>query len=1079
MNRSPLTVYNASAGSGKTFTIAAEYIAILLQGGPYMHRHILAVTFTNKATEEMKTRIVNNLAGLAGRIDGDAEFLRAVRERLPEGFTDELIGERSKQVLTALLHDYDHFHIMTIDSFFGWLLALLARELGLTTEYKMNLDAKLSIEKGVKRLMKRAEADPGVLQMLVSYTMGKIAEGNSWDVSRELIHFAEQLYNENYMLNEDIINSSLSQNGVETLKNSFINEKKRIVKQWRSWGSDLDLFIQQEAGGYECFNDLKRTLGSFLRKLSAGECAEVSVKVRQLAESSPMDEASGVAVTNSWLKKSNRDKWNDIAPWGEKIKQRLADLIVQYDHSVVLYNTATLCLKRFSPLCLLNETGYEIERQNEEEGLFMLAKTPKLFYELVKDTDAPFVFEKAGTRYSHVLIDEFQDTSLIQWENFKNLLMGNLASGDKCLLVGDVKQSIYRFRGGDYRLLQNINNDMPNIRPHIVSLDTNFRSTDEVIDFNNAFFPKMSEIIFAVHKDGNDSVDAQWIREHVYHKDGVFQEKRGKTGGVVWIEGVAYNDNKDDEPMNDKEVDGSADATANYEVEQRMARVVCDLHKQGLPYNEIAILIRNKKEADSILAYFNQYYNEIPICSDEAFLLSSSRAVQALIHALRYLSNSNDKIAEEVVKAYLNKSFKDEMDETALDDVMSLLRPAHLGKTLYETCEQLIKILGLHTNEEETPYLLYLLDKVLEFVGANPADNDNFLKYWDEKLSSASITGGKLDGIRILTIHKSKGLAFHTVMVPFCNWPIERDMSNELIWCRPKHAPFDALPLFPITTYNKEIKKSDFAGDYQIEHLQQRIENLNLLYVAFTRPKQNLYAWFYIYPSESKGKESIGRFVQQAVADVSVARHISKSHVNPNYLHKNTYSDDAAEISCKFSVHDAKYNFVQSKNAELFLNANIDDKGVCYLERGKLYHALLSQISTAADVDKVCRQYFLQGLITDQQTCLECAEYLRSRLNQVKDLGWFDGKWQLKNECEILYQDENGNYKNCRPDRVMIDGNKAVVVDYKSGRYPHKKNKDKYEKQVRQYMNHLQQMHYTEVKGYIWYIDAEVVETVI
>ena len=1072
MKNSALTVYNASAGSGKTFTIAAEYIAILLEGGENMHRRILAVTFTNKATEEMKSRILLNLEKLAKGNDPNDDFLKAVKERLPKDYDEERIRSAARKALNNLLHDYDNFNIMTIDAFFQWLLALLAQELGLTAEYKINLNAQLSIEKGVERLLQRAKGDNQLLEMLVKYVQGKISENKSWDISKEIANFAKQLYREAYMLNEERINDSLDKRNIDELKEEFQEICRKIKKEWKGQAEKLEKYIVEEGRGWDKYNGLQKTLGGYLNKLKDGNNTPPTDAVVRLSTHSPYDDREKDAGL-VWLKKGNRKEWDDLAPRAEGIRERLEQLIAYVTTSSETYNTAQLVLLRINPLCLLGETRNSIEQVNEEEGHFMLAKTPKLFFDLVKGVDAPFVFEKAGTRYSHILIDEFQDTSQIQWQNFKTLLLGNLSQGDRCLLVGDVKQSIYRFRGGDYRLLQNINDDMGYVKPQFVSLDTNFRSTDEIIAFNNAFFPAAAETLFG--KGDDTTTDEKWMLESVYHTDGVGQKARGKTGGVVWMEGIEV----EEKGKRSDEADSEEDAveTDDYAVESRMGDVVSLLHSQGLPYSEIAILVRYTREAKSILSYFAEKYPEVPISSDEAFLLSASSAVQTLIHALKYKLHPHDTIAEAFVRRYA----KDEVDD--IKDVFA----GTSGKSLYELCEALIKRLGLNRDKNETPYLLYFLDQVLDFVTSKTGNIAAFLKHWEETLNGKAIPGGEVEGIRILTIHKSKGLAFHTVMVPYCDWDMERDRNDDLIWCETKKSPFDQLPLLPIPTNSKYIKNSDFKAEYQHEHLQQRIENLNLLYVAFTRPKHNLYAWYKIKPSKDKEEakeqkqKNIADIIHAAVNKDKVKERLSTALVTPNYVYTTSENDaQGNQLGCAIENLQERYHFVQSRQAIQFVNEHQEDNAHSYLDRGKMYHALLSEVKTAKDINAVCQRFARQGLLGSDIDEASMRAYLVNRLKFVENRGWFDASWTLKNECEILYRDDEGNYKSCRPDRVMIKGKHAIVVDYKSGKYRSKETQTSrdYHQQVSDYMNHLWRMGYEHIEGYLWYIDAEVIESV-
>ena len=269
--------------------------------------------------------------------------------------------------------------------------------------------------------------------------------------------------------------------------------------------------------------------------------------------------------------------------------------------------------------------------------------------------------------------------------------------------------------------------------------------------------------------------------------------------------------------------------------------------------------------------------------------------------------------------------------------------------------------------------------------------------------------------------------------------------------------------------------------------MQQRIENLNLLYVAFTRPKHNLYAWYKVKVSKEEDKateakqKNIADIIHAAIHKDGVKEKVSPAIFNPDYTYKSkTDETKDNQLGCAIENHKERYQFVQSNQAMQFVNELKEGKVDSYLDRGKMYHALLSEVKTANDINAVCRKYAKLGLLGKDIDEASMQAYLTNRLKFVENRGWFDHSWTLKNECEILYRDKEGNYKTCRPDRVMIQGKQAIVVDYKSGKYRSldtKTSKD-YHEQVREYMQHLQSMGYEKTEGYLWYIDAEVIEPV-
>ena len=443
-----------------------------------------------------------------------------------------------------------------------------------------------------------------------------------------------------------------------------------------------------------------------------------------------------------WLKKADKTNGSLLARVA-RYQQMLLDVEAVRKKSAHAVYSAQLSQKLINPLQLLGEIHEELTAINNENNRFMLAKTPLLFQRLVAAQDAPFVLEKAGTTFQHILIDEFQDTSYLQWDSFKKLLIESVASGGKCLLVGDVKQGIYRFRGGDWKILENIQDEFRHIRPSIESLQTNYRSANAIVDFNNAFFRIASEQLDKIGK-GN-RIQALY--------DDVEQTSDERSAGNVRIRIDA-----EEMPMGD------------------FAEQILRLHREGVAYRDMAILLRYNRQSKPLLEYFSTHHPDIPIVSDEAYLLSSSKCVQLLIHALHYLHDPTNTIALALVAAVYNHHIlKNDIDwyellqPEALPTAFIELQKSHLALPLYELCEQLIEIFRLNEQKDEAPYLFCYLDQVLDFLNDNTTDIATFLSQWEETYQKKAVAMGNLDGIKILTIHKAKGLAFHTVLLPHCD----------------------------------------------------------------------------------------------------------------------------------------------------------------------------------------------------------------------------------------------------------------------------------------------------------------------
>ena len=1059
---STLTVYKASAGSGKTFTLAAEYIARLLQEEPGMYRHILAVTFTNKATAEMKERILQRLWDLSMLPEGthpeDNDFLCKIVELLP-GVSIPQIRKRAADALHALTHDYDRFHVETIDAFFQSLLSNLAHELGLAAGFKVDLDDKEVISKGVERLMADLPNTPQVMDWVLHYIQERIEDNKRWDITAEVNTLGRELMKEHFMRHDQELQKLLNDNkALSAYRGKLKKMKEDATNLLQTAANVLSDSIENGGNGYDDFSRGSTTLKPFVERMKKGDFEGPSDAVMKWME-----------TYEKWLRKADLKK-AAMVERAENMRLQLCEVETARQHGESIVNSCTLSMRHLNPLRLLNEISRQVNTINEENNRFMLAKTPQLFDRLVKSNDASFVFEKAGTTFQHVMIDEFQDTSTLQWKNFKKLLVENMASGNGCLLVGDVKQSIYRFRGGDWGILNRIETEFKNTKPTVNNLAQNFRSSENVISFNNAFFPLAARVLDQHGETGE-------VIQTIYSD--VAQEINSKAGGMVRIQLYPEKKKGEEEP--------------EICMEDDLALQIRQLHdEEGLSYNKIAILVRYNSSATKILNHFALHFTDIPLISDEAFLLSSSPAVQLIIHALRCLYDETDTIAA----AYVARSYRNDilgedkewceviaMGNEAFPAGFQIEKRSELqGMPLYELCETLIKLFALHQHPGASPYLFAFLDQVLAFLEDNSSDLGRFLNYWDEALYKKAVPAGEVEGVRILTIHKSKGLAFHTVLLPYCDWAIEKDHLDELLWCEPPVAPYNEVPLIPVPLASgKTVKNSIYAEDYEREHLQRRIENLNLLYVAFTRAQQHLFIWAKAKDTLS-GEPTIGDLIRQSLLQLNDDcltkeeeqdvwyYEVKSSKVTPRAPRPegpvNPLEIHPATEFVELQSFDSNIEFLQSNKAKEFLADNEEDlQQEGYISQGKLLHRLFANIETTADIDNALLDFAQQGLIATGKPMEGLRKLIDKRMENPIVSRWFNGTWQLFNECTILSRDKEGRLCPQRPDRVMVHDGKAVVVDFKFG-----KPQQRYHEQVAHYADLLKRMGYQPVEAYLWYV---------
>lgn len=1026
-----LTIYTASAGSGKTFTLAAKYTAFLLSGDEEAHRRLLAVTFTNKATGEMKERILEKLYGIAYGQDPNDGFLKLVIENLPEpersmGVT--LLRERAKVRLSQLIHDYDHFAVETIDAFFQALLANLAHELGLAANFRIEVDDKEVIARAVDNLMKRIsgavedlDAHNRALRHWISrFIEQRLDDNYSWKINDDVKGFARQLYADAYQLNKKSLEAFLKDNkSMREYEQRLREEERRIINDIRQEAEKVDAYIishgDDPTNRDECYNKAFGTKNGY-RWLQP---TILSLKNGQI----------DINPSNSLLTFANSDK--PAAP----VVKDLLDKVIQDKYT---YNSLHLSRTNINKLRLLSEIDHEIDCINEEENHFMLADTPRLLERMIGESDAPFVMERMGNRFEHVMIDEFQDTSPLQWKNFETLLINNTAQGHECLIVGDIKQAIYRFRGGDSHKLTELSAAN---RKTTHNLGRNFRSAEQVVLFNNALFTQVA-----------DSIGLDWATD-------AWQDTNRQKGGYVRI---ALTDGKDEE----------------WSLEEDIAREIRLIMKeQQIPLSKIAVLLRNNKDANDLIDYFRLNHPDLTMVSSEAFLLSSSHCVQKLIAALRYLNERGSDHHDAISQAYLLRDADLPADFTEHEKELASM-------PLYELCEAIIKIFALSDVAGEAPFIFFFLDQVMEYLEEHTSSLRDFIHYWDEFLCKKSIPGGEVDGIRILTIHKSKGLAFHTVLIPYCNLKYEEDRTKDtVLWCDTKGEPIiSELPVLPISP-TKEMEDSIYKEEYLADHLSQITENLNLLYVAFTRAEHNLLVW-----SEVGGTTlTSGAVLQKALPSLQLPEGLAHSTTEGEHLTTYTYGDVAPVEDenreneeeqnplcykpnpepIAFNNSHAKLKFRQSTMARDFIKSltDYDEQREAYRVQGILLHEALSRIITTEDIDRALQSMLAEGLITPQWIKAH-RDFLVNRVKSAHAHEWFSPHWRVFNEQAIICPHQTrGMLTTCRPDRVITDGQRTIVIDFKFARHD-----SNHLNQVKRYCQLLREMGHPAVEGYLWYV---------
>ncbi len=1066
--RPQLTVYKASAGSGKTFTLACEYMTLVIDN-PLAYRTILAVTFTNKATEEMKLRILSQLYGISRHLPSSADYLKKIKEALPH-LSEQQIEKNAQTALGLLIHNYNYFRVETIDTFFQSVLRNLARELDLTANLRIGLNDYQVEQQAVDELIESLVDTDLLLFWIMDYIQENIADDKSWNVIGQIKKFGENIFKDFYKDHAAKLEECIQQEGffkAYTAKIRKIRDTARgNIQQYAASFFDA---LEENNLSSDDLAGKTRGIWSYFNKLRQGKIDDSDL-LNGTVEKCRNDE-------KAWVKGSDAVDGN---PAFECVKaclfRMLNDSEADRPKNVRAIKSADLTLKHLNQLRLLGSIDRKVREMNQEANRFLLSDTQTLLHSLIQDSDSPFIFEKIGTQLEHVMIDEFQDTSTVQWKNFKVLLeetMSHENAGN--LIVGDVKQSIYRWRSGDWRLLNNIKEEFESEGKsvEIKDLDTNYRSDRNIIDFNNAFFTVAEVKEREAVQEANPQEARQLKNAYAAVKQKVRKEKPDQ--GYVQMRLFASTADKET-------------------VMAETLATVSQLVEQGVEYRQIAILVRSNRTIQDIADYF-MANSDYPMVSDEAFRLDASQAVCTLVAALRLLTSPQDEIGRTVLRKFALRFLGSEAAVDLLDEQREQL----LQMPLFDLTERLFTEFRLGEIEEmkqQSAYVCAFYDQLNSFLTDNSSDIDSFLEEWDNSIHEKSIHSDSIDGIRLITIHKSKGLEFDHVVMPFCDWTLEK---SNTIWCSPQEEPYSELPLVPVDFSAKQMKGSIYEEDYHHEHLQNVVDNLNLLYVAFTRASHSLFVLAkrgtaasrssiieQSLPEVKKELSSLSPSVTLEGCDSDaktsdilfeygdLATSVPKKEKKEKKASTNVFTMPQESITIDIAATPELPEFRQSNKSRDFIEGDEEEEQQKhYIKMGTVMHSLFSTIHHADDVEGALRQLELDGVLYDENISREKVEKMvRKRLETPMVKDWFSQRWTVFNECAILSV-EDGKVKEHRPDRVMRREGETVVVDFKFG-----KPKEEHHRQVRQYMDLLSGMGHENVRGYLWYVYPNRIEEV-
>ncbi len=1103
-----LKVYTASAGSGKTHSLTKEFLSLVLkEKTPLAFKGIQAVTFTNKATEEMKGRILEELYLISQEEkEGSASvFFEELKKELH--CSDEELHRRAKLILNAILQDYSSFRIKTIDSFFQEVLRNLARELGLQGNFRPLVETKQIFEQAVLGILTDLdnpnikEKDKSGIKLLVENLVHNLVQdGKNSDPRKEIRKIVSELGKEEVQLfqEEGLL---MLPDELDKYKKYCLQERKRLITQLKNIANDiinslislgfLDQYVEDfralgsnASGGFAPFIKLyKRDFLQISKEIGGGKLNLLSRNFEK-----------ALIKNETLLKKDYRDRAGELSSSGVIDKMLGYKALLEdgsFERKLLSLNLILDFVDSYSFILKVDEKVKELQK---EDNVILLKDTSRLINQMLKDKSGVFfLYEKLGTRILHHMIDEFQDTSRLQYENFRPLLEESLSNNNMSLVVGDVKQSIYRFRNSDSSLLRNdIIQDFGSEVKQI-NLGANWRSEAEIIEFNNNLYDKLPETIsneFAekLKKLNIPNLELDPDIFNVYYDKSEVKQELGRKGEGGLVVVYPYKEEELDKGLEQNE-DEDAIPSA---VPPNFIATIANLQERGYKPSDIAILVRRKKEAGLIAEALSIEQEKgkaseakvsYDFVSSEALELQNAQSVQFLICVLRYIANPSSKLCQlhlrESYQALNQGRSKEKLFADEYAPEFEQLR-AFGYRGLYEALELIFLNYKDIIPKSEVAYQIKFLDLAFSFQQNYTANISDFLQMYEERGATQTIVSPEDEQKLILmTAHKSKGLGFPVVLIPFASWeftPKSSGLINNILW---EDAPFleeIGIPdrkKIPIR-YSSKLENSLFAKGMYEEQIRTALDELNLLYVATTRAKKELHLW---YPQDNKtGKISSwlnSYFAQNKDGYITFDK--DKSYEEQGINNQNcAKGGENVEKTSSIKIEQLDSFAINKRIAVL-------RQGLDYFEEdnprlyGNMMHHILSNIITLDDIEEAVDSAVAQGLLVlgeADKTKKAITDWLHSLDDYQR---WFDGSAKVLNERAIL----GGTEGLRRPDRVLIYDveDRVEIVDYKFGKYSNRSH-HKYQKQLDGYKNLLLAMGYKDVTAYIWYVREGLIKEI-
>lgn len=1075
---SKLQIYTASAGSGKTSKLATVYVQLALRY-PEAFKSILAVTFTNKATQEMKERIIRFLYNLSSVPESDHEINSLLHQLKSSGIRGKLdeLSTNALKILKNILHNYSHFSVSTIDSFFTRIVHSFAREIGISYGYQIELNQQKVLDEVIERLLDKLQKGMELTDFLIDYLNYRIDNSGSWNIERDLKNLSRELLSETYWEKRfsQISGDKFVKKQKESVR-SFIKELKEykieFVSKAQRIGSQINTIFENSQLSENDFYNKSRGLASYLKNLTNATVDDFKV---------PTD-AQKFAIENPESK-----FFTEKTPIDNRTKEKLKDLLCELrklfyeQRGVQIYKSIEVILQNIFLVEIFKDIFEELISYRVENKVLLQADINLILRKIISTDTSPFILERAALLYKHFLFDEFQDTSMFQWHNFKPLIENSLSENHESLIVGDVKQAIYRWRNGDMKLLAGkIFDDLKSFSSNIdvLNLEDNHRSYQNIVIFNNLFFSKLPEFLQfrseLLTKTYSISV-AQKVPED-------------KSGGYVNVRFIS---------------EAAESYSLKEQVEENLLGVINEVLNDGYDLKDILILVRRNITGSNIAELLVK--NGKPVTSSDSLLIYKSSKVKLIIGILKLLCDKENKLARfEVLYEYLfnikevfdtglyeapinHKNFAQKL-KTELplalfsnNEEEFSFNPLLNSLSLYEVCELIIQIFKLDAAD---PYILKFLETIDKYMKNYEGDIVSFLMWWDDNKKDISIAfPEEADAIRIMTIHSAKGLSGKVVIIPYTDWELGLDGGKDYIWVSSdselvgKYAPY-------YVRAKKDLEITLFKNDYLNEQELKHFDNINLLYVAFTRAVERLYV--FVQSEEKSGQLPKGKMtgvnnlpslIENVVRNLGLAGcdnpdgfEFGNKNIGPEKTRKkiNKYPDLQYYNLDKLISLNYFSRIVSKPYKEDDLQLLFNDERRQIVKRGIILHKILSKLRYRDELDRILANVFVEETgVSDIASLKQSILYLVD--NSPLSI-YFSRDWEVLNESEII----TPNIETLRPDRIAFKNDTAVVIDYKTGL---QKQEDIV--QINHYAAMLLKIGYKIVKKYLVYFDLESKDSTI